>query len=482
MRRYQTIGAAIAGIQGILIPIEVTISEGRPGFVLSGLHEAAANATRERVRAAFINSGLPWPEGAVTVSLRRRLDWPANTALDLPIAAAIVMASGIAGPTQLQLLIGELGLDGTVRPVRGIVPMLLAAAKLGHRQAIVPQGNLTEFSFVAGVRVAGASTLYEAIAALSSPATVEYACAAESSTAVAKDVSFPDAALCDVLSVAAAGGHHLALIGSRSTSASRAANLLHALLPNLETEAALEVAALYSLAGRPRSGSDFPRPPLQALHHTMSTTALVGGGRGVVRPGALSLAHRGVLVLNEADEFPRRSVDAITACVHDGSITLARACGTVTLPAVSQVVLSAHSVPRHLDRLVDRIDIRVGDSVGLPNRFLAAGAQGPALALLQAKARSARTAAAGRWGTFGFANNAAVPHDVLNERPWRLPAARTADLDQAVKLGTVSTRAHTRVLRLAWTLADLAGRSSPTAEDIQTAIHLNTGATHERHQ
>jgi magnesium chelatase family protein len=403
-------------------------------------------------------------------------------------------------------VLGELGLDGAVRPIRGVLPMVAAAARAGVRRVIVPLDNAREATVVPGVTVRAVDSLRRLFAYLRGedqllvppPALPE------------PPASGPD--LADVagqelgryaLEVAAAGGHHLALVGPPGAGKTMLAERLPSILPPLDDESALEVTALHSIAGvLPPDGRLLRRPPFQAPHHSASLAALVGGGSGLARPGALSLAHRGVLFLDEAPEFANAALQALRQPLESGRVLLARARGNTEYPARVQVVIAANPCPcanpagdqfcecsatarrRYLAKLsgplLDRIDVQIRIQPLGAAQLMAASAPAEASALVAARVARARAAAAARWSAGGWRLNAEVPGPYLRRPPWQLAAKDTAALRAALDRGALSARGFDRILRLAWSIADLDGRQRPTGSDVHEAAQLRMGEAHDQ--
>jgi magnesium chelatase family protein len=300
------------------------------------------------------------------------------------------------------------------------------------------------------------------------------------------------------LEVAAAGGHHLALLGPPGAGKTMLAERLPSVLPELGDEAALEVTALHSIAGvLPPGGRLLRLPPFQAPHHTATVASLVGGGSGLARPGAVSLAHRGVLFLDEAAEFSTRALEALRQPLENGRVVLARARGGTEYPARVQLVLAANPCPcakpagdaycectplarrRYLARLsgplLDRIDVQVTLTPLRAAELMAAELSTEPSAAVAERVAKARAAAVARWAACGWKVNADVPGPHLRRPPWRLPAADTINLRQRLDSGSLSARGFDRVIRMAWTVADLDGRDRPDAGDVEEAMQLRTG-------
>ncbi|RIV40722.1 YifB family Mg chelatase-like AAA ATPase [Micromonospora radicis] len=492
----------LVGMTGQLVEVEADLSPGLPGVVITGLPDTALHEARDRVRAAVVNSGQRWPNRRITLNLLPATLPKFGSAFDLAIAAALLGGSGELplAPLDGVVLLGELGLDGTVRPVRGVLPMVAAAAKAGIRRVIVPAPNSAEAAVVPGLRVRGVDTLHRLVAfvrdgapLMDPPARVPAPTGPGTDLAEVAGQGLGRRAL----EVAAAGGHHLALIGPPGAGKTMLAERLPSILPELDDTAALEVTALHSIAGLlPADGGLLRRPPFQAPHHTATVPSLVGGGSGLARPGSISLAHRGVLFLDEAPEFGKAALEALRQPLEHGRVLLTRSRGTAEYPARAQLVMAANPCPcanpagddrcecppltrrRYLGRLsgplLDRIDLQVRLSPMRAAELMASVAPEPS-AVVAARVVAARSAAATRWSPLGRRLNAEIPGPALRQSPWRLPAEDTAELRARLDAGSLSARGFDRVVRLAWTIADLDGRDRPDKQDVAEAIQLRTG-------
>lgn len=504
----RTRAIALLGLTGVVVEIEVDLSSGLPAFVLIGLPDAALSQARDRVRAAIGNSGTEFPGQRVTVNLSPAALPKQGAVFDLGVALAVLAAAGAVRPEAIEGVIhlGELGLDGRLRPTAGILPAVVAARRSGHDTVMVPTANADEAGLVDGVRVIPVASLREALIRhgaeidpepvdpVRSEPTVESA--AEAETDLADVVGSTDAV--EAIVVAAAGGHHTLLLGPPGAGKTMLAARLPGVLPELDASAALDVASVRSLAGIPIGDELNTRPPFESPHHTATAAALVGGGSTTIRPGAAARASHGVLFLDEAPEFRPSVLDALRQPLESGVITIHRASAVATFPGRFQLVLAANPCPcgqfgapdsactcppqarrRYLGRLsgplLDRIDIQLRvPRVTAAQVRMAGELTTVSSATARARVLAARAIAAERWRGTGWNVNAHVPGPRLRAPGMRLAAGATAIIDRALERGAITMRGYDRVLRVAWTLSDLAGRGAPDADDVGHALSLRS--------
>ncbi|MCI3277758.1 YifB family Mg chelatase-like AAA ATPase [Streptomyces cylindrosporus] len=524
----RTCSVALVGVEGVVVEVQADLEPGVAAFTLVGLPDKSLSESRDRVRAAVVNSGGEWPQKKLTVGLSPASVPKAGSGFDLAVACAVLGASERIDPRVLAdiVMIGELGLDGRVRPVRGILPAVLAAADAGYEQVVVPECAAAEASLVPGVSVLGVRSLRQLIAVLADEPVPDeepdepgrpdplLAGLRVPGTGAATGMHSMGAAqqdhghdLADVVGqisartaveVSAAGGHHLFLEGPPGAGKTMLAERLPAVLPRLTREESLEVTAVHSVAGLLPPGKPLvDAAPYCAPHHSATMQALVGGGAGIARPGAVSLSHRGVLFLDETPEFNSQALDALRQPLEAGHVVIARSAGVVRFPAKFLMVLAANPCPcgrfsqmddfcecppsairRYQARLsgplLDRVDLRVEVDRVTRSELARRGAGGESTATVADRVRAARERAAARFTGTPWRTNSEVPGRELRSR-WHAVSGAMDEAERNLERGVLTARGIDRVLRVAWTVADLVGHDRPDATDVALALQLRTG-------
>ncbi len=501
----RTRAAGLVGLAGHVVEVEAHLASALPAFVLVGLPDASLAEARDRVRAAVGSTGLTWPNRRVTVNLSPTGVPKSGPAFDLAVAVAVLAAAEQLDPARADrtLHLGELGLDGRLRPVRGVLPAVAAAVAAGFRDVVVPEADAAEAALVPGARVVGCRSLAEVVhrhggsVQVPDVAAVRRRSGTAHGRAAAGDLSdvIGQSEARAAVEVAAAGAHHLLLVGPPGAGKTMLASRLPGLLPDLGEAEAVEVTAVHSVAGTfdPVDGL-VRRPPFEDPHHTATPASIVGGGSGVPRPGAASRAHRGVLFMDEAPEFPAAVLQTLRQPLEHGELVIHRSAGSARYPARFQLVLAANPCPcgravgaglsctcSSLERrryfgkisgpLLDRVDVQV--EVPAVARAALTGPEEESTAVVGLRVAAARAAQEHRWGGSPWRVNAEVPGRVLRERLGADPGL-LAPVDLAVDSGCLTLRGADRVLRLAWTIADLAGRAAPGRGDVGLAMSLRT--------
>jgi magnesium chelatase family protein len=489
---------ALFGVNGYMISVETDISNGLPGVDIVGLADTAVKEARERVKSAIKNCGLDFPVSKIVINLAPASTKKDGAFLDLPIAIGILTAKGLVRQERVNdyIFIGELSLDGTLRWVPGMLPMVLKSYELGYKNFIIPLENAREASIVKGVNIWPFKNLKEIYEFLIG--TVEYKAYDKkeaNETEIYYDVDFNEVRGQDIakrgLEIAAAGGHNLMMIGPPGTGKTMLARRMPTILPDLTFNEALEVTKVYSAAGLLRGQSLIKNRPFRAPHHTISSVSLVGGGT-IPKPGEVSFAHNGVLFLDEMPEFRRDALEALRQPMEDGIVTISRINATISYPSDFLLLGSANPTPcgyypddpnhvckctpleirRYQNRISgpirDRIDIFTDvDSIEFENLVGCEDAE-PSRDIKK-RVDKARMIQLERYKGQGILNNSQIKPSMLSN-VCRLNTASRKLMKEAYNKLHLSARSYNRILKVARTIADLDGSHEITDDHILEAL------------
>lgn len=490
----------LLGIDGYLVTVETDISNGIPAFDIVGLVDTAVKEAKERVRAAIKNSGFEFPSRRITINLAPADLKKEGTAYDVPVAAGILSAMGVipTGPLSGCLLLGELSLDGTLRPVYGVLPKVIAAKQAGLEKVLLPLGNALEASVVKGIQVIPIGTLRELVEYTTGAVQIDPVETDWNAISVdhAEDMDFADvrgqAHVKRALEVAAAGGHNCLMIGSPGSGKTMLARRMPSILPDMTFEEALEVSKIHSVAGLlPSDASLATQRPFRAPHHSISSTSLIGGGK-IPKPGEVSLAHLGVLFLDELPEFSKSALEVLRQPLEDGFALISRINASITYPCRTTLIAAANpckcgfylddtrectctsqEVKNYLGKLsgplLDRLDIQVEVPTLKYQELSGEQEKTESSREIRNRVNKAREIQQKRYAGKNIYCNAQMSQSMIKQY-CRLGEEESALMWEAYHKLNLTVRAHNRILKVSRTIADLEGAENINSQHIAESI------------